>query len=895
MRALSLRRDLGLQLLVLNLLFIALVVAGTLLFENLASQRLEADVKAADQALARAIAQETNITMESALQAVRQLSTYRAVQEMDTPGMNELFGTLLSVRSDVNLIYRLDKSGLMVFHYPVGPESTVGVDFSFRGYYQAAQSTRNPLMSEGRISPTTNQPVATAVMPIWTGDGQFDGLVATNIKLETLSRTLAGIAREYRPSERFNIVIVDAAGQIIANPTPELLLTDASGVISPDVIAALAEQQPGSITAAASSGEEMLYSYVPVYSVGWGVVVSRPTAVAFATPALFQRGALLAIVVFLLGGLLFWSGLSRYFIRPLERLSAFSQSIAERELLSSQQSLELEQIARRPEQIGHLTRSMLRMQTSIEARLDELSTLLETSAAVVSTLDLESVLDRILEEVQALLNVHMCAIYALDEEEGVFRIQASRGLGELYASSTAIDLGDHNSVTMRAIHSGEPVQVSDTETSPSFLIRRVRSRAGGYRSLLGVPLNTTYAPPSALLVFRPDAHVFSEREIHLLESFANHAAMAIENATLYRRSDMRLQEQTRRLEALIQSMMDGLILEDLEGRVLYVNRRVEQLSGIAAEKVRRTPVDDLMAAIMAQSKDPQAALQALEASEQVKDGNEKGEFTLDLPSGTCHLRIRTFDVTDAQGMSIGRGRILQDITQRRRLDRMKSSLISTVSHELRTPLAAIKGYASTLLAEDVQWDGQSQHEFLGVISDEADRLSELVNDLLDMSRIEAGNLEVRRQACHLPELVQQAAQRAHPQPGKFLHVMLPSDLPTLNVDPQRITVVLRNLIENAVKYSNGNGPIRVRATRDDEAIVVRVEDQGPGISSEHSEHIFDSFYRVEDGLTRAQAGAGLGLAIAQGFVRAHGGDIWIEPRQTGTTVAFSLPLEEMQT
>lgn len=894
MRSLSLRRDLGLQLLVLNLLFIALVVAGTLLFENFASQRLEADVKAADQALARAIAQETNITMESALQAVRQLSTYQAVQDTDIAGMDELFGILLSVRSDVNLIYRLDETGLMVFHYPVGPESTVGVDFSFRSYYQQAQLTRNPLMSEGRISPTTNQPVATAVMPIWTADGQFDGLVATNIKLETLSRTLTGIAREYRPSERFNIVIVDAAGQIIANPTPQLLLTDASGVMPPDVITALAEQQPGSTTATATGGEEMLYSYMPVYSVGWGVVVSRPTAVAFATPALFQRGALLAIVVFLLGGLFFWSGLSRYFIKPLERLSAFSQAIANSETLSVQQSGELEQIGHRPDQIGYLTRSMLRMQTSIEARLDELSTLLETSTAVVSTLELETVLDRILEEVQQLLNVHMCAIYALDEENDVFRIQASRGLGDLYASSTAIDLGDHNSVTMRAIHSGEPVQVSDTETSPSFLIRRVRSRAGGYRSLLGVPLNTTYAPPSALLVFRPDVHVFSDREINLLVSFANQAAMAIENATLYKRSDMQLQEQTRRLEALIQSMMDGLILEDLEGRVLYVNRRIEQLCGMTAEDVRRTDVDDLMAAIIAQAKEPEAAMRALEASEQASNGSGQSEFALDLPSGTCHLRIRAFDVTDASGMSIGRGRILQDITQRRRLDRMKSSLISTVSHELRTPLAAIKGYASTLLAEDVQWDGQSQQEFLSVISDEADRLSELVNNLLDMSRIEAGNLEVRRQTCDLRDLVERAAQRAHPQPGESLQLILPANLPALIVDPQRIEVVLRNLIENAAKYSNGQGPIYVRAMCEEKEMVVRVEDQGPGIPAEHSEHIFDSFYRVEDGLTRAQAGAGLGLAIAQGFVRAHGGEIWIERRQTGTTVAFSLPLMELE-
>ena len=165
-----------------------------------------------------------------------------------------------------------------------------------------------------------------------------------------------------------------------------------------------------------------------------------------------------------------------------------------------------------------------------------------------------------------------------------------------------------------------------------------------------------------------------------------------------------------------------------------------------------------------------------------------------------------------------------------------------------------------------------------------------MNDLLDMSRIEAGNLEVRRQICHLPDLVERAAQRAHPPPGEHLHLQFSPGMPALIADPRRIEVVLRNLIENAAKYGNGQGAIVVGATWDETEVVIRVEDEGPGIPMEHSDHIFDSFYRVEDGLTRAQPGAGLGLAIAQGFVRAHGGKIWIEPRETGTTVAFSLPL-----
>jgi PAS domain S-box-containing protein len=888
MRSLPLRRDLGLQLLFLSLLFVGLVVGGTLLFQRLAGQRLEADVKAADLALARAVAQESNLTMENALEAVRQLATYPAVVQADEAGMAALFRTLMSVRNDVNLVYRLDEEGTMLYHYPEGPGSTLGVDFSYRGYFQAARETRNPLVSKGRISPTTEQAVATAVMPLWSREGNFQGVVATNLKLVTLSRALSGIAREYH-DESFQIVIVDAAGQIIASPTPADLLEEGGGIPG-TVFVALEQKQAGNMIATPGGGAETLYSYVPIYSVGWGVVVSRPTAVAFATPTLFRRGALLAIAIFLLGGFLFWLGQSRYFINPLERLTAFSQSIGQNRTFTAAEQQALARVARRPDQIGHLTRSMQRMHHSIEARLTELATLLQTGAAVVSTLDLQTVLDRILEQVEQLLGVEMCAIFALDEADGTFRIQASRGLAPWYAHHTAVDPGEPDSVTMRAIHSGEAIQISDTETNPSFRARRVKARAAGYRSVLAVPLNTQHAPPSALLVFRPDAHVFSEREITLLTSFANQAAMAIENATLYAHSDMRLEEQTRRLEALIQSMQDGLILEDLQGRVLYANRRSENFTGLSAEAVRGNSVERLMDGLLSRARDPESAASAIAAAVGGR-GTRQAEFALESEEGLCYLRLTLFDVTDANDMPIGRGRIIQDITQRHQIDRMKSALISTVSHELRTPLAAIKGYASTLLADDVQWDVQSQHEFLEIISSESDHLSNVVNDLLDMSRIESGSLDVSRQACELEDLIDEAAQYAHPRPDGRLQISLPSRLPSLYVDPRRIVAVLRNLLENAAKYSEGDSPITVRAVCENGHVVVRVEDEGPGIPPDHGHRIFDSFYRVESGLTRTKAGAGLGLAISQGFVRAHGGEIWVEPRNQGACIAFSLPLE----
>lgn len=885
----ALQIDLGVKLLTLYLLFVGPVVISALAFDWLASGRLKADVKAADVALASAVALETDTFISSALNAVERLGDYPGVIQSDPQEMERLFGTLMSVRSDVNLVYRLDSDGEMLYHYPEGPETTVGWDFSMRDYYESALKTEDALVSKGRISPTTHQPVATAVQPLWGEDGDFLGLVATNIKLQFLSRTLDTIVAEHLQESGIQILILDSAGQVIAHNSAGLLLANGTRLF-PGPAQAVLTGNSGNLISPTADGPEMLYSYFPVPSSGWGVIVSRPTALAFATPRSIHFGALAALAIFLLFGFLFWIALSRQVIHPLERLVEFSQSIRKEESLPPDSEADLAAIARRPDQMGHLTRSLKRMDRDIQARFRELSTLLDTSAAVVSTLDSQTVLERILEQVERLMDIHMCAVVALDEEVGAFRVRASRGLSRHYVEHLAIDPREPQSVSLRAIRTGEAIQISDTETDPTYSVLRPRARAEGYRSVLAAPLSTQHAPPSALVVYRPNPHTFTREEINLLTSFANHAAMAIENAALYAYSGVQLQEQTRRLEALIQSLLNGLVLEDLDGRVLYTNRRTSELAGLPVEEIQGAPVEYLLNHILSRAQKPNRTRNAVQSALE-GSGRRNVEITLGNGQGTRHLRLQIFDVTDAEGTRIGRGQIYHDITRLRELDRMKSSLVSTVSHELRTPLAAIKGYATTLLAEDVEWDLTTQREFLKIISDETDRLSHMVNNLLDMSRIEAGNLTVSRIPSDLRELIESAAQRAIPRARDQLVISTPEEIPPVPADPQRIEVVLRNLIENARKYAGDGSIIRISVTPKDDQVIVRVEDNGPGIPDEHQTRVFESFYRGDSGLRREMPGAGLGLAISQGFVRAHGGEIWLEPRARGTCVAFSLPME----
>jgi PAS domain S-box-containing protein len=886
-RWLTIHRDLGLQLLALYLLLIVPFLVTLLVFDRLVGLRIREDVEANDLSLARAIAQETDISIDNALRAVSELAGYREVIEADIPGMDRLFKVTLDTRPDANLVYRLDENGTMLYHYPPGPSSTVGDDFSFRDYFQRSLHTQEPLISEGRVSPTTNQAVATAVMPLWSEDGDFLGLVGINLKLESLSETLSAIISEHQAEEGLQIAILDSSYKVIAHPESDSLLKPA-GEILPDLYISIPANDNSSHIADGPDGVERLYTYAPISAIYWGVIVSRPTSAAFGTQIILQQITQVAAGTFVLIGLFFWGVLSIRVIRPIEQLAPISESIGLNRPVSPEERGQIVKMSKRRDQIGHLIRSILQMEESIKDRMKEQSTLLETSTAVVSSLDLQTVLDRILEQMARLLNVHMCAIIALDEEHGAFRIRASRGLSKRFTEQLSIQPSEPDSVTMRALHAKEPIFVGDTETDPSYVLRRAISRAEGYRAILAVPLNTQHAPPTALLVFHSDPHEFTYNEIQLLSSFANQATMAIENAILFERSDMRLQEQSRRIEALIQSMEDGLILSDPKGKVIYANRRIGDLAVLSYEELAGVPLDNVLTRLASRAQDAKTTKREIR-NLITRSEKRKTEIALEFNGKTIDLRLEAFDVLDARGTSIGQGLILQDITIDREVDRMKSTLVSTVSHELRTPLAAIKGYASTLLAEDVQWDHESQREFIAVISNEADRLSNLVNSLLDLSRIEAGSLRLSREECHIRELVDSAAKQALHN-GNGFEVQIEADLPPLYADPPRLESVLRNLIENSVKYAGSNAIIRVIAQREKDHIVFRVSDNGPGIPPEEAKRIFESFYRLDDSFSRITSGAGLGLAICQGLVHAHGGEIWVEPQDGGACIAFFIPL-----
>lgn len=237
---------------------------------------------------------------------------------------------------------------------------------------------------------------------------------------------------------------------------------------------------------------------------------------------------------------------------------------------------------------------------------------------------------------------------------------------------------------------------------------------------------------------------------------------------------------------------------------------------------------------------------------------------------------------------------VRDITRERQQEEQRSTFISVVSHELQTPIAIIKGYASTLTRADAQLDTNSLHSRLIAIEEEADRLNKLVGNLLYASRIQAGGLHMEIAPLDLVNLIQVVTRRLQARSsGVEVTLALPSNIPTVMADRDRIEEVLQNLLDNAVKYSPRKRAITIACRTTGEEVIVSVSDAGMGISLREQEQIFDRFHRVGDPLMQATPGAGLGLYICRAIVEAHGGHIWVESTlHQGSTFSFSLPREE---
>jgi two-component system phosphate regulon sensor histidine kinase PhoR len=350
----------------------------------------------------------------------------------------------------------------------------------------------------------------------------------------------------------------------------------------------------------------------------------------------------------------------------------------------------------------------------------------------------------------------------------------------------------------------------------------------------------------------------------------------------------RTEGERREVEAVLKSLSDVVIATDARGRIALFNAAAERTFRVSEAQALDQPV--LAVARLAGLAEGFASVLAGQAPQ----AREITAVTPEERTFEAHLSpIRHPDGTIAGAVAV-----LHDVTEVRRLERIRSEFVANVSHELRTPLTSLAGFVETL-EDGAADDPATRHRFLSIISTETARLGRLVEDLLDLSRLESGHLELRAAPVDLRGVVERTLAFYQPTAEAkqvALRSDLPADLPPVPGDDDLLEQVVRNLVDNAVKYTPQGGRVSVSAEPVDyqdgrREVVLRVSDTGPGIPPEHLHRLFERFYRVDRARSRALGGTGLGLAIVKHVVERHGGRVWVDSDPgRGATFSVALPL-----
>ncbi len=497
--------------------------------------------------------------------------------------------------------------------------------------------------------------------------------------------------------------------------------------------------------------------------------------------------------------------------------------------------------------------------------------LLEISRALTQELDLEKLLARILR-----ISIEMLAgqagLIALKETDG-WRVAAVHGIPPAILSY------------LEPLLAEEKVRELDIRELNRMLKDLAYTASMGLLNGAGLPLAAHDQVIGVIFIFRTYPDLFSPNDRGLLQSFADQAAIAVYNAQLYGQ----VSYEKQRLDALLDSGADGILILKADHTIERVNSAFEKLYGRLRSDLIGKPHEE----ILRWARDPQGV--TLEEAERggwpltpnaslYVEGDLKREGLPPLPVGVTYAPLLS-----AEGRLRNILVSVRDITHFRTAEEIKSTFISIVSHELRTPVALIKGYASTLRRDDARWDKHTINDSLAVIEEEADRLSRMVDDLLDASRLQAGGLSLSKGDVALPALAERAAGRFASEKGKHSFVVdFPPNFPVVLGDETRIEQVISNLISNSLKYAAG-GEIRISGSLRPDDVIVCVSDEGPGIDPRDLPHIFDRFYRSTNAVKQTK-GAGLGLYLARAIVESHGGHIWADPQPgAGARICFSLP------
>ncbi|MDH5605929.1 MAG: ATP-binding protein, partial [Anaerolineae bacterium] len=646
-------------------------------------------------------------------------------------------------------------------------------------------------------------------------------------------------------------ILLDEQDVILYHPESNLVGTKYDGKI-PDS----AEYYSDS---AADGTRQMVYA-APVQGRQWVVITSVPARVAqqaamdIAVPLLVILG-IIGISAYVI--LIFWT---RLLSGSLQRLAVESGRIAEGNL---DHSLELKSA----DEIGQLGRSFEQMRVSLKNRLEEINRLLFVSQGVASAIEMDTAVQPILEGAMAIgpssARVVLAQTNALDMN---VNMPTRFGLGEL-----TDEYADLDNQILGLTQKQDKVIL----TNPARAGLEPANDFPPPATLMAVALKHENVYYGALWLAYEQPRKFNQEEARFISTIASQAALAAANARLYTSAQMGRQ----RLEAILASTPDPVLVTDHRGRVLLVNPAAVNLLQNGPVITSGTPVESFI-----QQEELIALINSLEDQPQSAEVSFPGN--------------RIFNATAspvlADGQLMGRVCVLTDITQFKELDALKTEFVSTVSHDLRSPLTLMRGYATML-----QMVGELNEQQIGYVEkivSGVENMSRLVNNLLDLGRIEAG-IGLRPEMVDVTETVTQVTEGLQIQAAQKqinLTTNFPQkEIPAVEADPALLQQAFYNLVENAIKYTDRDGEITVSLAVEKGVLVFTVIDNGIGVAPVDQPRLFDRFFRVDQKQSNPQSGSGMGLAIVKSIAERHGGGVGVESQLgQGSTFHLTIPLRQ---
>jgi PAS domain S-box-containing protein len=559
-----------------------------------------------------------------------------------------------------------------------------------------------------------------------------------------------------------------------------------------------------------------------------------------------------------------------------------------------------------------LEQRVIQRTTELDAERQRVQTLYDITKEVSASLDINRVLSGALERVCQAIGGTSAVILGVDELSEQLYVLSSYGGIPVRTDGERTQLSQDQGLAGWILKNRQGVIIPDVQQDPRWHVSGPRDQA--QRSAVAALLEVGEDVRGIMMIFSQQVNAFNEEHRKLVTAAASQLANSMNNAELYtlirdqaeRLGAILRQEQVESTKntAILDSIADGVMYANEHGTVVLFNKAAERILELPASRIVNRPLSEMASLYGGSSnlwvetvqkwrKDPLKSFRSA-------TGENFVEEIIELENGrVVSVRLSPVGMGD---QFLGTVSVMRDITKIVEVDRLKSEFVSTVSHELRTPMTSIKGYADLLLLGAAGEISEAQQRFLETIKNNADRLSILVNDLLEVSRIDQNRVPLRLTQVEIPELMESIAAHLRgrsEEQHRPMNIILkvPEDLPTLRADYDRMVQIVQNIADNAFNYTPANGTITLSAEHETETgtLLISVQDTGIGIPEEIQHRVFERFFRGDeyDDLVLDTPGTGLGLSIVKALVEMHQGKIWFESEtQKGTTFYVRLPLNQ---